>query len=80
MGHIKGKRFAGILAVGLLATAGMGIAFNAKPVVQQEAEVAVNVPFLDAVLFMLGIRREEIERADADDPALDLPAPPPVPL
>ncbi len=64
----------------MLATAGMGIAFNAKPVVQQEAEVAVNVPFLDAVLFMLGIRREEIERADADDPALDLPAPPPVPL
>ncbi|MDN6427963.1 DUF6230 family protein [Acidipropionibacterium jensenii] len=26
MGHIKGKRFAGILAVGLLATAGTGVA------------------------------------------------------
>lgn len=26
MGHIKGKRFAGILAVGLLATGGMGVA------------------------------------------------------
>lgn len=64
----------------MLATAGLGIAFNAKPVVQERAEVAVNVPFLDAVLFMLGIRREEIERADADDPDLDLPAPPPVAL
>lgn len=62
----------------MLAAAGLGIAFNAKPVVQEQAEVAVNVPFLDAVLFLLGITREEIERADADDPDVDLPAPPPV--
>lgn len=63
----------------MLAAAGLGIAFNAKPVVREQAEVAVNVPYLDAVLFLLGITREEIERADADDPAIDLPPPPPVP-
>jgi phosphoserine phosphatase len=62
----------------MLSVAGLGIAFNAKPVVREQAEVAVTVPYLDAVLFLLGITREEIERADADDPDLDLPAPPPV--
>ncbi|WP_114591475.1 phosphoserine phosphatase SerB [Euzebya pacifica] len=64
----------------MLGVAGLGIAFNAKPVVREQAEVALNVPFLDAVLFLLGITREEVERADADDPDVDLPAPPPVPL
>lgn len=62
----------------MLAAAGLGIAFNAKPVVREQADTAVNVPYLDAVLFMLGITREEIERADADDPSVDLPAPPEV--
>ena len=62
----------------MLAAAGLGIAFNAKPVVRQQADAAVNVPYLDAVLFLLGITREEIERADADDPLLALPAPPAV--
>ena len=64
----------------MLGVAGLGIAFNAKPVVREQAEVALNVPFLDAVLFLLGITREEVERADADDPDVDLPSPPPVPL
>lgn len=50
----------------MLAAAGLGVAFNAKPVVQEAAEVAVNVPFLDAVLFLLGVTRDEVERADAD--------------
>jgi phosphoserine phosphatase len=52
----------------MLATAGLGIAFNAKPVVREAADTAVSVPYLDAVLFLLGIRREDIEQADADDP------------
>ena len=34
----------------MMATAGLGIAFNAKPVVQQQADVAVNAPTLAAVL------------------------------
>jgi len=49
----------------MLALAGLGIAFNAKPVVRAQADVAVNVPYLDTVLFLLGIPREEIELADA---------------
>jgi phosphoserine phosphatase len=49
----------------MLAAAGLGVAFNAKPVVRAAADTAVSVPFLDAVLYLLGITREEIEAADA---------------
>ncbi len=48
----------------MLAAAGLGIAFNAKPVVREAADAGLSVPFLDAVLFLLGIPREEIEAAD----------------
>lgn len=48
----------------MLARAGLGIAFNAKPVVRDQADTAVNVPYLDSVLFLLGIPREEIEAAE----------------
>lgn len=51
----------------MLGAAGLGIAFNAKDVVREAADTTVSVPFLDAVLFLLGIRREEVERADALD-------------
>ncbi|MDQ3615565.1 MAG: phosphoserine phosphatase SerB [Actinomycetota bacterium] len=50
----------------MLSAAGLGIAFNAKPMVQQAADTAVNVPFLDAILYLLGISREEVEAADAE--------------
>ncbi len=59
----------------MLAAAGLGVAFNAKPVVREQAHAAVNVPYLDAVLFLLGITREEIEDADAAD-GTPTPAPP----
>jgi phosphoserine phosphatase len=51
----------------MLARAGLGIAFNAKPVVREAADTAVTVPYLDAVLYLLGIPRSEIEAADAAD-------------
>jgi phosphoserine phosphatase len=51
----------------MLAAAGLGVAFNAKPVVREQAHTAVNVPYLDSVLFLLGISREEVEEADAAD-------------
>jgi phosphoserine phosphatase len=51
----------------MLAKAGLGIAFNAKPVVRRAADTALSVPYLDAILFLLGITREEIEAADAED-------------
>jgi phosphoserine phosphatase len=54
----------------MLAVAGLGIAFNAKPVVREAADTAVSVPYLDAILFLLGFRREDIEAADAEDPAV----------
>jgi phosphoserine phosphatase len=48
----------------MLAAAGLGVAFNAKPLVREQADTSVNVPFLDAILFLLGIPREEVEEAD----------------
>jgi phosphoserine phosphatase len=53
----------------MLAAAGLGIAFNAKPLVRAQADTAVNVPYLDAVLYLLGIPRAEVEEADAADEA-----------
>lgn len=50
----------------MLEAAGLGIAFNAKPIVQAAADTSVNAPYLDSVLFLLGITREEIEEADAE--------------
>ncbi|MFC7623625.1 phosphoserine phosphatase SerB [Microlunatus sp. GCM10028923] len=44
----------------MLAAAGLGIAFNAKPVVREQADATVSVPHLDAILFMLGIRRDDV--------------------
>ena len=49
----------------MLAAAGLGVAFNAKPLVRSQADTSLNVPYLDAVLFLLGVSREEVEDADA---------------
>ena len=51
----------------MLEIAGLGVAFNAKPVVRQAADAAVNVPYLDAILYLLGVTREEIDAADTED-------------
>ena len=59
----------------MLSAAGLGIAFNAKPVVQKAADTSVNVPYLDAIMYLLGITREEVEAADALE-GLTTPAPP----
>jgi phosphoserine phosphatase len=59
----------------MLAAAGLGIAFNAKPVVQRAADTSVNVPYLDAIMYLLGISREEVEDADAEA-GFVTPAPP----
>jgi phosphoserine phosphatase len=44
----------------MLATAGLGIAFNAKPFVREQAHTALNQPYLDAVLQVLGFTRDEV--------------------
>ncbi|MFY0405548.1 phosphoserine phosphatase SerB [Solicola sp. PLA-1-18] len=48
----------------MLGAAGLGIAFNAKPVVREAADTSLTVPYLDAIVYLLGITREEIEYAD----------------
>ncbi len=49
----------------MLALAGLGIAFNAKPLVREAADAAVSVPYLDTILYLLGIPRDEVDAADA---------------
>ena len=44
----------------MLNTAGLGIAFNAKPVVRRQADAALTTPYLDAVLQVLGFTRDEV--------------------
>lgn len=51
--------------IDMLTTAGLGIAFNAKPALREVADTALSHPYLDVVLFVLGITRDEVERADA---------------
>ncbi|MEV6767896.1 phosphoserine phosphatase SerB [Nocardia sp. NPDC051030] len=53
--------------IDMLNAAGLGIAFNAKPALREVADAALSHPFLDAVLFILGVTRDEIEAADAHD-------------
>lgn len=40
----------------MLATAGLGIAFHAKPIVKQNAEQAISNLGLDSILYLMGIR------------------------
>jgi phosphoserine phosphatase len=72
--EVAGVPLARTIAVGdgandidMLARAGLGIAFNAKPVVRDAADTVLSVPYLDAILFLLGISRREVELADRLD-------------
>lgn len=56
--------------IDMLTTAGLGIAFNAKPALREVADTSITHPFLDVVLFVLGITRDEVEAADAADGVL----------
>lgn len=53
--------------IDMLDAAGLGVAFNAKPAVRDAADTSLTTPYLDSVLFLLGITRDEIEEADAAD-------------
>jgi phosphoserine phosphatase len=53
--------------IDMLAAAGLGVAFNAKPALREVADASLSHPYLDTVLFILGVTRGEIERADAVD-------------
>jgi phosphoserine phosphatase len=58
----------------MIEAAGLGIAFNAKQVVRDAADASVNVPYLDTVLYLLGVSRDEVEAAAADPPPAAVPA------
>jgi phosphoserine phosphatase len=72
--HQVGVPMAQTVAVGdgandidMLAAAGLGVAFNAKPALREVADASLSYPYLDTVLFLLGVTRGEIEAADAVD-------------
>lgn len=57
-----------VLAVGdgsndllMMQSAGLGVAFNAKPIVQDRAEARINLPSLRNVLYLLGLHDENID-------------------
>jgi len=47
----------------MIELAGLGIAFNAKPAVRMAADSSLTSPYLDSVLYLMGITREEVESA-----------------
>jgi phosphoserine phosphatase len=53
--------------IDMLNAAGLGVAFNAKPALREVADASLSHPYLDTVLFILGVTRSEIEAADATD-------------
>ena len=57
----------------MIAAAGLGIAFNAKPLVRDAADTSLSVPYLDAILYLLGISSDDVEHAE---PHYRLPAAP----
>jgi phosphoserine phosphatase len=54
----------------MISAAGLGIAFNARPAVRDAADTSVSVPHLDVILHLLGISRDDVEAADAEDSGL----------
>ncbi len=52
----------------MIAAAGLGVAFNAKPVVRDAADTSLSVPYLDAVLYLLGISSDDVAAAAPDRP------------
>ena len=50
------RRPGGIRTFPMLALAGLGVAFRAKPLVKQSAKQAISTLGLDGVLYLLGLR------------------------
>ena len=70
--EIEGVQLEQTVAIGdgandldMISIAGLGIAFNAKPAVKAAAASSVSAPYLDSVLYLLGITREDVEEAGA---------------
>ncbi len=64
----EGIDLAQTLAVGdgandllMLEVAGLGVAFNAKPLVREAADLSISQPRLDVLLYLIGIRDHEVQ-------------------
>lgn len=73
----EGIELSQVIAIGdgandlpMLALAGLGIAFNAKPAVQKEASTAINQRSLLSVLHLLGIHGQELIELEHQLPSL----------
>ncbi len=53
--------------IDMLEAAGLGVAFNAKSALRAAADTSVNLPYLDSILFVLGISGDEVAEAIAAD-------------
>ena len=53
--------------IDMLEAAGLGVAFNGKAALRRAADASVNQPYLDSVLFLLGISDADVAEA-AQDP------------
>jgi phosphoserine phosphatase len=51
----------------MLACAGLGVAFHAKPIVRQSASHAISNFGLDSVLYLMGFTDSELEQAELTD-------------
>lgn len=67
LAYESGLRKEQVIAVGdgsndllMMGSAGLGVAFNAKPIVQDRAKARINLPSLRNVLYLLGLEDAEI--------------------
>jgi phosphoserine phosphatase len=51
----------------MLATAGLGIAFHAKPIVKENAEQSISNLGLDSILYLMGIRDRDASKLASSD-------------
>ena len=65
----EGIQLQQVIAVGdgandipMLSTAGLGIAFHAKPKVRDEAGISFGTVGLDGILYLIGMRENEIQK------------------
>ncbi len=68
----EGIRLEQVIAVGdgandlpMLAIAGLGIAFHAKPIVTEQARHSIATVGLDGILYLLGMRDRDVERLES---------------
>lgn len=45
----------------MLETAGLGVAFNAKPLVREQAPAFLSLPGLDSILYLLGVSQRDLQ-------------------